>query len=136
MMMNAHLALQKALYAALLNDSGVSAALGGAYVFDHTPHSQPFPYITFADVELRPFAAQDLAGTEHALTLEAFSDAKSKKQVLAILSAVEAALEGAIALEGHELVALRTNRITLNRSEDGRIYEARLRLTARTEPLS
>ena len=132
-MINASLSLQRALYAALIADADVLAALGGAKVFDHAPHNTAFPYITFSSVEARAWNTADTEGAQHSITLEAWSDGKGRRQVLAILSAVEKALVSPIAPDGHTLVLLQSERLSARRSADGRTYQASLVLKALTE---
>lgn len=133
-MMDASLALQRALYARLVGDAGVQAALGGPHVFDHVPHSRAFPYLAFGDSEARARGSADSAGAEHELTLVAHSDARGREEVLAVMAAVEAALAAPLAPEGHALVLLRPRRMQARRAADGRSYHARLTLRAITEP--
>jgi hypothetical protein len=135
-MMDAALAVQIALFQRLAHDQGLTVALGVGRVFDHTPQSQAFPYLSFAQMQVRPFSASDFEGAEHSISLEAFSDAKGRKRLLNILSAVETALQSPLSLDDHLLISLTIESIALDRAEDGRSYQASVQLKLLTEPNS
>ena len=56
--------LQKAIFAALLADSGLVAVLGGGKVFDHAPASAAFPYVTLGRASVYDWSTAPEPGNE------------------------------------------------------------------------
>ena len=74
-------------------------------------------------------------GAEHRLTLDVWSRQSGKGECHAIAAAIGAALnDAALPLDGHALVALRSQSIDVARDPDGITFHAVLRLRAVTEP--
>lgn len=100
--------LQKALFQALADDASLSAALGGEKIFDHTPADVRFPYVTFGRTSLYDWSTCTERGTEQLFTVNVWSKARGKKQVLDIMQLVRARLDdAALGLGAHHLVNLR-----------------------------
>ncbi len=51
-MTSSHVALRAAIHDALVADSGLAAALGGAKIYDEPPRNAAFPYVTLGDARL------------------------------------------------------------------------------------
>ena len=135
MPLNAALALQTGLRAALLADADLVTALGGEQVFDDVPREAPFPYITVGDIDTRDWSTQTSRGHEHTVTLHVWSRYRGRKQVQELIAEVDRILDGADpVLSGYRLVNLSTVFWTAQREPDGQVYRGTVRLRAVTEP--
>ena len=131
---NAALDLQSALYARLNSDAGLAGVAGSPQVFDHVPAGTPYPYVTLAGIETRPWHTQTSIGSEHIVTLHIWSDHHGAKQAHAIIAALDDALDNAaLALEDHVLINLHTIFWTVQRGLDGKHHQGTMRLRAVTE---
>ncbi|MBX3495916.1 MAG: DUF3168 domain-containing protein [Parvibaculum sp.] len=131
--MNADLALQKAVHAALAADAAL-AALVAARIYDNPPDDVALPYLTLGESEMRDWSVGEGAGAEHRLSLHAFARGGGRTQAKAILGAVRAALhDAALTLEGHALVNLRFLDAETRREPDGTTWRGTIRFRAVTE---
>lgn len=129
-------ALQKAVYAALVVDRDVIAALGGPHIYDHVPRRTRPPYVTFAQSALRDASSGSEAAHEHTLALNAWAAATGSRKMAAVLSAVRRALhDEALVLDGHHLVNLRHELSEIRRLDDGERLIGSMRFRAMTEPV-
>ena len=88
-------ALRVAIHDALIADSGVTAALGGAKIYDEPPRNATFPYVTLGEARIID-ASSDLGPTqEHQLTLHAWSRQGGHKEAHLIAGALLSALDDA-----------------------------------------
>ncbi|MGE0022768.1 MAG: DUF3168 domain-containing protein [Hyphomicrobium sp.] len=127
--------LQKAVYAKLAADAGLLALLGGARIYDDVPRGAAFPYVTFGPSTTRDWSTGTETGSEHGLTLRAWSKAGGEQEVHQVLEAVRAALhESALTPAGHRLVSLRHETSEALRDPDGETYQGIARFRALTEP--
>jgi hypothetical protein len=55
--------LQTAIHAALVGDAALVTLLGGVRVYDQTPASVPFPYITFGRTSVYDWDTATESGT-------------------------------------------------------------------------
>jgi hypothetical protein len=134
-MPTASAALRAAIYQALIADSGLVAALGGARVYDEPPRDAAFPYVTLGEARISDASADDAPLQEHQLTLHAWSRQGGHKQAHIITGALLQALDDApLAPSGHRLVNLRFALADIRRDVDGRTYHALVRFRAVTEP--
>ena len=134
-MPSAHVALRAAIHDALVIDSGVVAALGGAHVYDVPPRNAALPYVTLGDARIIDASADDSPTQEHQLTLHAWSRQGGHKEAHVIAGALLQALDdAALAPDGHRLVNLRFTLADIRREADGRTYHALVRFRAVTEP--
>jgi hypothetical protein len=131
------MALRAAIHDALTADSALTAALGGAHVYDEPPRAAAFPYVTLGEARLTPVAADGEALEEHQMTLHAWSRQGGHREAHVIAGALLQALDNApLSPEGHRLVHLRFALADIRRESDGRTYHALVRFRAVTEPLS
>lgn len=136
-MASASWALQQAIFAALSGDSALTALLGGARVYDDVPERAAFPYVTFAPGLERDWSVGEAVGSEHAVTLHAWSRGAGRKEALAIIDAVRTRLhDAALTLSGHRLVNLRHESSDVRRDSDGETFHGIVRFRAVTEPES
>jgi hypothetical protein len=133
----AHVALRSAIHDALVADTALAAALGGAKVYDEPPRNAAFPYVTLGDARVTDASADGGPTQEHQLTLHAWSRQGGHKEAHVITGALLAALDDApLAPNGHRLVNLRFTIADIRREADGRTYHALVRFRAVTEPAS
>jgi hypothetical protein len=127
------LALQKAVFAALIADAGVGALVGDR-IHDAAPRNAAFPYVTFGDARVADWSTGTEAGEEHRLTLYVWSRERGKAECWAAVEALRAALhEAALDLEGHALVNLRFEAADVGQDRDGITWRGVVRFRAVTE---
>jgi len=123
--------LQKALFATLNGDPSLSAALGGAKIYDHAPANVSFPYMTFGRTSIYDWSTGTESGIEQLFTLHIWSKAKGKKETLDIMEIVRARLDQAPpALEGNHLVDLRFEFAEVRYDDDLSVHHGLLRFRA------
>ncbi len=128
--------LQSALWQRLTANSALLAILGGPRLYDDVPQTTSFPFVTLGDIRSNDWSTQTQKGHEHFLTLHAWSRAKGRKQVQAILQALEAALDdAALVLQSHRLITFRLVFWDARREPDGETYHGLMRFRAVTEPV-
>ncbi len=134
--MNAALALQQAMRAALLADTALIALLGGAHVFDEVPRGEPPLFVNFAGIETRDWSVADQKAHEHFVVLEVSSNERGRAQAQHICNRIEAVLDNAdLTLVDHQLINLRIIFWSVSRSKSDKNFGATLRFRAATEPL-
>lgn len=134
-MASAGLELQKAINLALRSDAALVALLGGAKIFDDVPQGSEFPYLTFGQSSARDWSTGTDTGHEHVITLHVWSRAAGRRQIYAIVGAVEAVLhDKSLTLSGYRLINLRHEFSDARRDPDGDTYHGIVRYRAVTEP--
>ncbi|UUP18918.1 DUF3168 domain-containing protein [Nitratireductor thuwali] len=133
--MIASLELQKAVYAALSADPDLLQALGAAKLFDITPASVDFPYITFGRASTYDWSTGTEEGSEHLFTLNIWSKRRGRSEALELMERVRALLhDGALNLTGYALVNLRLEFSDMRFDEDLAVYHGLMRFRAVLEP--
>jgi len=134
--MTASIALQTALFAALIADTNVQAALGNPpRLYDSVPRKAVFPYATLGDARESNWNTKTEDGREHRITFTIFSRVAGHKQAKDIAATLIDALDTATpTLEGHTLINLRFEDATYTREPDGITYRTTLHYRAVTEP--
>jgi Protein of unknown function (DUF3168) len=128
-------ALQKAVVAALRADAALGALIGTA-IYDDPPREAAFPYVSLGAASLADGDTASERGYVHLFHLDIWSRQGGRKEVRAILGAIEAVLHDAsLALDGHSLVNLRFEFADIFRDEDGETMRGVVRYRAVTEPL-
>jgi hypothetical protein len=128
--------LQKAVYGRLAADAALVALLGGQRIYDDVPRGAAFPYVTFGPATTRDWSTGTEVGSEHIMTLRAWSKGGGEKEVHLVLEAIRAALhDAALTLTGHRLVSLRHETSDALRGADGESYQGIARFRALTEPM-
>lgn len=136
-MTTANVALRAAIHAALRDDGALTAALGGAHIYDEPPRDAAFPYVTLGEARLIDASSDGGETQEHQLTLHAWSRKGGHREAHVIAGALLHALDDApLTLGGHRLVNLRFSIADIRRESDGRTYHALVRFRAVTEPVS
>ncbi|MCF6110164.1 MULTISPECIES: DUF3168 domain-containing protein [Mesorhizobium] len=127
-------ALQKALFQALDADGSLSAALGGAKLFDHVPENIPFPYVTFGRTSVYDWVTGRKKDAEQLFTLHFWSKSEARKEMLDVMDMVSARLQdAALALDEHHRVNLRLEFTEVRYDEDLSACHGLLRFRAVTE---
>ncbi|MCH9806765.1 MAG: DUF3168 domain-containing protein [Alphaproteobacteria bacterium] len=128
-------ALQKAVFAALTGDTSLISAIGAGKVFDDVPRTAEFPYVTFAQSQVRDWATGTDPGHEHVLTLHVWSRENGRREVHEVMDLLISALhEAHLNLAGHRLINLRHEFSEARREADGETYRGIVRYRAVTEP--
>lgn len=131
--MSAAAELQAAIVAALKADPGLAALLGDR-VFDHTPATAAFPYVTLGRLTGYDWSTDTERGSELLVSLHVWSQGRGKKQALALMARVDAALhDQALALDGFALVNLRLETTELAYDDAQNAYRGAMRLRAMVE---
>lgn len=132
--MDAGLALQAAIHAALVGDAELVGLLGGARVHDRAPRGAAHPFAAFGEAGARPIDGDLPPLVEHRLALEVHSTAEGRAEAAAIAARIEAVLSGAaLPLDGHRLVSLSLADRGLREARDRKSVVASLRFRAVTE---
>ena len=133
----ANVALRAAIHDALMSNGALSAALGGAKVYDEPPRNAALPYVTLGEARLIDASGDGGLTQEHQLTLHAWSRKGGHREAHVITGALLQALDDApLTVEGQRLVNLRFSIADIRREADGRTYHALVRFRAVTEPVS
>ena len=134
--MNAALALQQAMRAALLANTTLTTLLGGGHIFDEVPRGEPPLHVVFAASETRDWSTTTQKAHEHFVSLDVVTNERSRARAQSICNAIELALDNAVLLlVGHVLVNLRAVAWSVSRSKSTQNFSASLRFRATTEPL-
>lgn len=134
-MPSAPVALRAAVHEALVADTGLLSALGGAHIYDVPPRGAEFPYVTLGDTRVSDASVDDGPTQEHLLTLHAWSRQGGHKEAHVITGALLQALDDVpLTPAGYRVVNFRFSIADIRRESDGRTYHALVRFRAITEP--
>lgn len=127
--------LKAMLRAHLLADGDITG-LTGAAIFDAPPRGTPPPYILLGDAVAIDNHALDHQGVIIELDVLAYTSERGTAGVLALASALEAALSQPLpALVDHRLIALEIRQSATRHDVATALSRVALRLRAFTEPL-
>ncbi|RWB34450.1 MAG: DUF3168 domain-containing protein [Mesorhizobium sp.] len=127
-------ALQKALFEVLNGDGFLSAALGGAKLFDHVPENVPFPYVTYGRTSVYDWTTGMENDAEQLFTLHFWSKSEARKEMLDAMDLVSTRLQdAALALDDHHRANLRLEFTEARYDEDLSACHGLLRFRAVTE---
>lgn len=133
-MNSAALALRTAIVARITGDTDITAALGGARIYDDVPSRSEFPYLVFAQSTANDWSTGTDTGCEHTITLHAWSRARGRMETDVIIAAVADALhDQPLVLDGHRLINLRHEFSDTRRDGDGETFHGIVRFRAVTE---
>lgn len=122
--------LQKALFSLLMSDVDVVSRLGGQKLFDDVPRSASFPYVTFGAGQTVDRSSSDGTGYQHTLILNVWSRSGGRKEVLAIVELVRAAvLKQPVDLDDFCVVLARLEAVDVRRGSDGETYQGAMRFS-------
>jgi hypothetical protein len=136
-MMDAVIAVRRALQARLVADAELGALLGGQRIHDEPPRAAAGPYIVYGDVEARDWSTGTEEGCEQALALVVWAgSAGETAAALTIAARVAAVLHDApLDPVGHRLVQIRQTGLDLRRDARTGLSSATVRLRCVTERL-
>ena len=130
--MSAALAVRRAVQARLSNDADLTAMVG-TRIYDRVPDRARHPYVVHGGVETLPLDGE--GAVQHLFTLEVWSRARGRREVMLILDALTRALDaGTPALDGHRLVSLRPISTATLPDEGGGLHRGAATFRAVTEP--
>lgn len=130
-LVSAEHALQEAIYGALIANSALVTALGGARIHDRAPEGAALPYIAFAALTSRDGSTATEAGYECRLTLNIWSRHGGKREAFALLRLVRQTLhERNLTLAEHILVNLREEFSEVGEDNERKLFRGSLRLRA------
>jgi len=129
-------ALQQAIYATLAASPDLQALIGDPpRLFDFVPRESDFPYVVIGDAIQSDWSTATEDGTEHQLTINAWSRSTGHKEVKAVAEIIRSSLNNAaLAISGATLIDIRHLATDFARQPDGQTYRASLRFRAVTEP--
>lgn len=124
-MMDAVIAVRRAIQARLVADATLGTLLGGARIYDEPPRAASGPYVVYGDVEARDWSSSTELGCEQAIEIVIWAPRGGETSVaLTIAGRVGTVLHDApLALTGHRLVQLRQTGLDLRR--DGKTGQSR-----------
>jgi hypothetical protein len=126
--------LQKAIHAALAGDPALTAKLGGGKIYDVTPASPQFPYVSFGRTSLYDWSTGTEIGFEQLFTVHVWSKARGKSEALEIMELARRRLaDAALPLETHHLVSLRLEFSEVRYDDDLAVHHGLLRFRALIE---
>lgn len=98
--------LQKAIYAALLNDNTLSGLVNGVY--DDVPEGSTYPYVVIGEETATNIGSKTLDGLEYTLVIHIWSQYRGRKEVKQIMERIYEVLhDQSISVTGASLVNLR-----------------------------
>ncbi|MEC9343066.1 MAG: DUF3168 domain-containing protein [Pseudomonadota bacterium] len=132
--MNNHEALQKAVFEALSQDTGLAALIGAARVYDDVPPGTHPPYLVFADSSELDWSTGTEEGGEIRFAVEIWTAHRGRRQAAAIAVSVRDALAGIDTLEApFHLVNLRFVSARFARDQQTEYFRGLLRFRAVVE---
>ncbi|HEY1836726.1 MAG TPA: DUF3168 domain-containing protein [Rhizomicrobium sp.] len=133
-MTGASFSLQTAIFSALSADAMLQSLIG-ARLYDAVPQAPTFPYAVIGDDAETNWDTATESGSEHIVTIDAWSQGGGHKESKAIADAVRAVLDGAsLAPSGQTLIDIRYQGAAFTRADDGETYRATLKFRAVLEP--
>lgn len=124
-------ALQTAMAAALAADAELAAMIGATGIYDRLIDKASLPYLVLAEVTTLDWSTATEAGTEHIVTIEAWSNAEGKRELQAIAGRIRAVLhDQPLPLEAGTLVNLRLQQARIERLPKLNLHRATIRLRA------
>ncbi len=132
--MIASLALQKAILEALQSSPELTAILGENRIHDDVPPGAKPPYLVFAQATERPLGGTLASGSEHLLSLVAWSAGKGRNQAARIADAVRVVVGTVHVLDPpQQLILLDLVESKIRREPETGFYRAEIELRAFTE---
>jgi hypothetical protein len=133
-MTGASFSLQAAIFGALSSDATLQSLIG-ARLYDDVPQTPTFPYAVIGDDAETNWDTATEQGSEHIVSVDAWSQGGGHKESKAIADAVRAVLDGAaLSPSGQTLVDIRYQGAAFARADDGETYRATLKFRAVLEP--
>lgn len=136
-MMDAVIAVRRAIQARLVADAALVALLGGPRIHDEPPRAATGPYVVYGDVDARDWSSSTELGCEQSIELIIWAPRSAETSVaLTIAGRVGLALHDApLALTGHRLVQIRQTGLDVRRDPKTGLSRAIVRLRCITDQL-
>jgi hypothetical protein len=132
---SASLELQRAILTSLEQSAALAELIGQRSIHDHVPPSARFPFVTFGQTSAFDWSTSTETGTEHFVSLHVWSKTRGRTEVLAIMNAIDEALDGAPPLlAGHSLVSLTRDAVEARFDDNLAGYHGTVRFRIVTEP--
>lgn len=131
-MIDPTLELQGAIFARLIDDSGVRA-LVGMNVLDDVPQGVTLPYVTMGPTEGQSDDAECIPADDITFQIDCWSKAPGFVEVRRIAGAVRRALEAEISLEGNAMVNFQHRQTRVFRDPGGVLSHAAMTFQATIE---
>ena len=132
--MSAQLALQKAIFQALVGNAALAALIGAGRVFDDPMDGMRPPYVLIGTIRSRHLTASAEEGEEHRISITAWSTENGNRQAALIADAIRNALEAPLAAEAPYVIAnLEAVECTVGTATGEGLYRAELSFRAVTE---
>ena len=137
MTIHSGLALQSAVYQALINSNALTMKLGGAHIFDDIPNRQSPPYVVFGKSIHSDWSTDHEEGVEHELILHVWSERNGRKEALDLSHEITRLLNVAdLSLTDHTLINFRHKFTELERERKTGFFKSEITFRAVTEPVS
>lgn len=124
--------LQKAVYTALTQDTGLMSKVTGVY--DHVPQGASFPYIALWEMQSRDRSNVAETMTEVRVKLAVYARERGSKTVLDIMAIVKALLHQAnMSVTGYSLHSCCFTESILQQLQDGLTYSGKMEFSVYLE---
>lgn len=136
-MMDAVIAVRRAIQARLVADTALVALLGGPRIHDEPPRAATGPYVVYGDVEARDWSSSTELGCEQTIELIVWAPRSAETSVaLTIAGRIGLVLHDApLVLVGHRLVQIRQTGLDVRRDAKTGLSRAVVRLRCVTDQL-
>ncbi len=136
-MMDAVIAVRRAVQARLATDAGLAALLGGPRIHDEPPRAATGIYVVHGDVDARDWSTGDGLGCVQVIELVVWAGKGSETgAALTVAARVAAALHDApLAVAGHRLVNLRQTGLDARRDARSGLSRITVRMRCVTEQI-
>jgi hypothetical protein len=136
-MMDAVIAVRRAIQASLVADTALVTLLGGPRIHDEPPRAATGPYVVYGDVEARDWSSSTELGCEQTIELVIWAPRSTETAVaLTIAGRVGTVLHDLpLAVTGHRLVQLRQTGLDVRRDAKTGLARAIVRLRCVTDQL-
>jgi hypothetical protein len=136
-MMDAVIAVRRAIQARLVADTALVTLLGGPRIHDEPPRAATGPYIVYGDVEARDWSSSTELGCEQAIEIVVWAPRSAETSVaLAIAGRVGLVLHDApLVPVGHRLVQIRQTGLDVRRDAKTGLSRVVVRLRCVTDQL-
>lgn len=136
-MMDAVIAVRRAIQAHLVADTALVALLGGPRIHDEPPRAANGPYVVYGDVEASDWSTSTELGCEQTIEIVVWAPRGAETSVaLSIAGRIGTALHDApLTIAGHRLVQLRQTGLDLGRDARSGLSRAVVRLRCVTDQL-
>ena len=132
---HAAIEISKAVHTQLTNNTAVQDALGNPpRLYDNAPEDPIFPYLTYGPMRSEDMSADGAVINNHTMTLHIWSRYAGRAEVMEVLGAVTAALDGAaMPLSGLDLVRAQVTYTDIFRAPDGQTLHGLIRYALTTD---